>query len=205
MGGLREKQKADRAERILASAVTRFREAGYRDVHMEDLAEAAEVSVGTLYNYHRTKGDLLVAVVALEVEEVLVAGERIVEAPPSGAGAALEALTMEYYGHSLSYLTKEMWRRAMALAIEAPGTRSGARYAALDAALSAQVVRMVRALQARGEIDASHDAEVAGAIVFNNLNQEFSDFVKEDAMTLDALRARARAQARLLAAALAPR
>ena len=51
MGKLRERQKADREKRILSAAVHKFRANGYKAVRIEDLAEAAEVSVGTVYHY----------------------------------------------------------------------------------------------------------------------------------------------------------
>ena len=122
MAGLRERQKADRERRILRAAVTQFRADGYHSVRIEDLAEMAEVSVGTVYNYYRTKGDILIAVVAMEVEEVLASGAAVVTDPPDGVRDALLALIFGYYDHSLEYLSKEMWRSAMALSIEAPGT-----------------------------------------------------------------------------------
>lgn len=130
MAGLREKQKADRERRILEAAVTRFRADGYRSVRIEDLAEMADVSVGTVYNYYQTKGDILIATVAMEVEEVLTTGAAIVANPPMGVDRALLTLIWGYYDHSLEYLSKEMWRTAMALAIDAPGTPNGLRYSA---------------------------------------------------------------------------
>ena len=205
MAGLREKQKAERERRILTAAVTRFRRDGYRAVRIEDLASAAEVSVGTVYNYYGTKGDILIATVALEVREVLDAGAAIVADPPPGAEAALLALIFQYYDHSLSYLSKEMWRMAMALSIEAPDTPNGRRYTALDARLAAQVVDLVSALQRRGEVRADVDAAALGTLAFNNLNQMFIEFVKDDGMTLDQLRARVAAQMRPLARLIAGR
>ena len=203
MAGLREKQKADRERRILRAAATRFRRDGYRSVRIEDLAAMAEVSVGTVYNYYRTKGDILIATVAMEVEEVLETGAALVADPPEGAEAALLALIHGYYDHSLSYLSKEMWRTAMALAIEAPDTPNGRRYTELDARLAAQVTSLVAALQARGEVRADLDPEPIGALIFNDLNQTFVDFVKDDDMTLDTLRGRVAAHIRPLARLIA--
>lgn len=192
MTKLRERQKADRERRILSVAVHKFRADGYRSVRIEDLADAAQVSVGTVYNYYGSKGDILIATVALEVEEVLAEGQAIVDAPPGDPSEALLALTYCYYDHSLNYLTKEMWRMAMALAIEAPGTPNGRRYAELDQRLAAQVSELVRRFQARGAVRADVDAEAVGQVLFNNLNQVFTDFVKDDEMTLETLRARVR-------------
>ena len=163
----------------------------------------AEVSVGPVYNYYRTKGDILIATVAMEGEEVLEAGAVIVADPPRGAEAALLALIFQYYDHSLEYLSKEMWRTAMALSIEAPGTPNGRRYSELDQRLAEQVTDLVRALQKRAEVRAELDARALGELIFNNLNQMFTEFVKDDTMTLNTLRDRVAAQTRPLARLIA--
>ena len=62
MTGLRARQKADRNRRILHAASTLFYSEGYRSARIEDMAGMAEVSPGTVYNYYRTKGDLLIAI-----------------------------------------------------------------------------------------------------------------------------------------------
>ena len=48
------------------------------------------------------------------------------------------------------------------------------------------MTELIVALQARGEVQAHLDAGAMGQIVFNNLNQMFIEFVKDDDMTLDA-------------------
>lgn len=183
--------------------MTQFRADGYRSVRIEDLAEMAEVSVGTVYNYYRNKGDILIATVTMEVEEVLGSGAAIVADPPAGVEAALLALIFQYYDHSLEYLSKEMWRSAMALSIEAPETPNGRRYTELDGRLATQVIDLIAALQRRGEVRRDIDAARFGQVVFNNLNQMFIEFVKDDSMTLDTLRDRVAGQMRPLAALLA--
>jgi AcrR family transcriptional regulator len=191
VGNLRERQKAEREKRILSAAVHRFRADGYRHARIEDLAEAADVSVGTVYNYYGTKGDILIAVVSMEVEEVLAEGQALVDCPPGDLCEALLALTICYYDHSLHYLTKEMWRQAIGLSIEAPDTPNGRRYAELDARLAAQVGDLIHRFQEAGGIAPDLDAEALGRVLFHNLNQLFTAFVTDDAMTLDALRAEA--------------
>lgn len=205
MAGLRERQKADRKRRILSAAVTRFQADGYRGVRIEDLAEMAGVSVGTVYNYYRTKGDILIATVAMEVEDVLASGAAIIRDPPPGVEAAILGLIFQYYDHSLEYLSKEMWRTAMALSIEAPDTPNGRRYAELDRRLSAQVTELIEALRLRGEVRDDVDADAFGQVIFNNLNQMFIEFVRNDAMDLGTLRNRVAAQTRPLAALIQAR
>jgi AcrR family transcriptional regulator len=189
MAGLRERQKADRTLRILEAASRLFRDQGYGAIRIEDIAHAAEVSVGTLYNYFTNKGDLLLAIVSMEVEEVLEAGKAIVADPPADIARALGDLLAIYFDHSLYYLSKEMWRTAMAISIEAPGTPFSARYTELDSLLAAQVCDLIMELQRKGYARTDIDAAAVGQLLFNNLNQMFIEFVKVESMSFADLHA----------------
>lgn len=203
MTGLRERHKADRTRRMQEAAAHLFREAGYDAARTEDIAAAADVSVGTLYNYFATKGDLLMAIVAMEVEEVLAAGAAVLENPPADPVEALDTLIGGYYDHSLVYLSKAMWRTAMALSIEAPDTPFSQRYSALDRLLTDQVCNLVTALQRRGRLRADVSGRVVGEVLFNNLNQMFIEFVKSEVMAMETLRASVRQQTGLVVGLLA--
>lgn len=194
MSGLREKQKAIRHDRIIEAASRLFREQGYENVKMEAIAAAAEVAIGTIYNYYRNKGDLLVAIVSLEVEEVLKAGETVIARPPADAEEAVDALVGGYVQHSLSYLSKEMWRQAMAISTTQPSSPFGETYAALDVALARQTCHLLSRLQDLGHLSREADAESLGEVIFNNTNMNFIVFVKTEAMEMAELRALLRRQ-----------
>jgi AcrR family transcriptional regulator len=189
MSGLREKQKADRDQRILKAATRLFREEGYDRTKIETIAAKAQVSIGTVYNYYQNKGDLLVAIVSMEVNEVLRAGAALIERPPGGVAAAVTDLIFIYLDHSLVYLTKEMWRHAMAISTRQPDSPFGRRYSDLDDRLTRQVCALIERLQAEGRVKADVDAAAAGEVIFNNTNMMFILFVKSEKMTLEALKA----------------
>jgi AcrR family transcriptional regulator len=203
MTGLRARQKRLRHERILEAALMLFRASGYDAVRTEDIAAAAEVSVGTLYNYFENKGDLLLALVTLEVEEVLEQGAAVVEAPPPDIAEALNLLIGGYYDHSNTYLTKDLWRTAMALTIQAAETPFSQRFTSLDRSLTDQVCALVTELQRIGLARADVDAGALGQVIFNNLNQMFIEFVKVEAMSLETLKAGVTGQTAALAHLLA--
>lgn len=188
MSGLRERQKAGRHHRILEAGAKLFREHGYEEATMEAIAALAEVSIGTIYNYYRNKGDLLVAIVSLEVEEVLKAGEEVIADPPESAEAAVDALIGGYVEHSLHYLSKEMWRQAMAISTVQPGSPFGETYAALDVALARQTCALLAKLQRMGRLSPQADANALGEVIFNNTNMNFIVFVKSAAMSPGELR-----------------
>jgi AcrR family transcriptional regulator len=189
MSGLREKQKADRDQRILKAATRLFREEGYDRTKIETIAAKAQVSIGTVYNYYQNKGDLLVAIVSMEVNEVLRAGAALIERPPGGVAAAVTDLIFIYLDHSLVYLTKEMWRHAMAISTRQPDSPFGRRYSDLDDRLTRQVCALIERLQAEGRVKVDVDAAAAGEVIFNNTNMMFILFVKSEKMTLEALKA----------------
>jgi AcrR family transcriptional regulator len=191
--GLRARQKADRTARIIAAASGMFRADGFDAARMEVIAAEAEVSPGTVYNYFPTKGDLLVAIVAREVEEVLAAGEAVVANPPDDVAAAIGALVHGYFDHSLVYLSKEMWRVAMAMTVQMPDSPASRDYMDLDRRLRGQVVALIAALQMRGRITAGCDPVALGAVLFHNLDAMFRDFVTSD-QGMDALKVAVDAQ-----------
>ena len=184
MTGLRQRQKADREQRILTAAAELFREVGYEGAKIEAIAERAGVSPGTIYNYYQNKGDLLVAIVAMEVNEVLKAGALHIGRRHQSAARAVDKLVEIYIGHSLVYLSKEMWREAMATATRQPLSPFGRIYSGLDERLAEQVCALLDELKRTGLLAADTDTTGAGKLIFNNLNMMFMVFVKAETMTV---------------------
>lgn len=190
MPGLRQRQKIARDRRILEGGAELFRADGYDGATMEAIAGHAGVSPATIYNYYKNKGDLLVAIVAMEVHEVLAAGERLVSNPPSDLRLAIDGLARLYLEHSLTYLSKEMWRHAMAISLQQPGSPSGSAYSALDEKLSDQVCRLLRRLQADGLVRRDVDVTAVAELLFNTIDRMFVTFLKSESMRLSAVKRR---------------
>lgn len=203
MTGLRAKQKADRNHRILAAATALFRDQGYHRTKLETISAHAGISVGTVYNYYENKGDLLMAIVSMEVNEVLNAGVELVTAPPDDVETAINALMGIYLDHSLYYLSKEMWREAMAITTRQPETEFGRAYLDLDERLLRQICDLIRHLQADRRIRPDIDTEAVGEMFFNNMNMMFTVFVRDETMDLARLKSAIARQNRTLAAAIA--
>jgi len=77
--GLRERKKLIRLQRIVASARTLFLDKGFTTTTIQDIAAEADVGLGTLYLYAKSKEDLLVLVfkddILLMIEESYAAIE----------------------------------------------------------------------------------------------------------------------------------
>lgn len=68
--GLRERQKADRRERILNAALELIGERGFPAATFDAIAQRAAVSRGTVFNYFPYKESILVAYFAGELDEL---------------------------------------------------------------------------------------------------------------------------------------
>ncbi|MEX2629179.1 MAG: TetR/AcrR family transcriptional regulator [Tistlia sp.] len=194
MSGLRARQKVERRQRLLLAAATHFRASGYEGTRIEEIAATAELSAGTVYNYYRHKGELLIAVVSMQLEEVLEEGERLVAEPPATAEAAINALVEVGLDRALGYLSKDNWRHALASATAQPETDLARRYADLEARLADQVRRLLDGLQQQGAIRDDLDTIAFGALISNNASRLFHAYVREEGRALEELKAGLRAQ-----------
>jgi AcrR family transcriptional regulator len=82
--GLRERKKRQTRQHISDVATGLFMERGFEAVTIAEIAEAAEVSVNTVYNYFPTKEDLFVD----REEEVVDRPSRLVRERAAGQSAA---------------------------------------------------------------------------------------------------------------------
>jgi len=198
MTGLRERQKAGRRRDILDAAAALFKQDGFTAASIEQIAERAELSAGTVYNYFPSKGDLLLALVALDGQEVRAAGAALVEAPPPDAVKAVCQLLEIYVDHSLVHLDKRLWRQMMANALSFADTALGAGYRELDRMLAEQVSDLCRALQRARRIPRRIDCDDAGQVLFVVCNSLFTEFVADDALPLALMKERMFRQVRLV-------
>lgn len=99
MAGLRERKKAAAMRRIQHEAVRLFRERGFDQVTVEEIAEAAEASPSTIYRYFGTKEGL---VLHDEYDDQIL--ETFMEAFREGgsilaaAAAAFSAIGEDHFG-----------------------------------------------------------------------------------------------------------
>lgn len=68
--GLRERKKIQTRRRLLAAATRLFTERGFDQVSVAEIAEAAEVSKMTVFNYFDSKEDLVLAPMAEHIGDV---------------------------------------------------------------------------------------------------------------------------------------
>src|SRR6187401_708070 len=66
----KDRDRGDKRERILTSALKVFAQKGFFGAKVSDVAEAAGVADGTIYLYFKSKDDLLISVFEQQMESI---------------------------------------------------------------------------------------------------------------------------------------
>ncbi len=129
--GLRERQKKARYERILASARSLFNTLDFERATMAAIAEHAEVSTPTVFNYFNTKDQLLLALV-LQVHHETRESVHSLQTQSSGclSDAICDFLSM-YTKTSLKTINRQTWRHVEATCIRMPDSEFVKQYDSL--------------------------------------------------------------------------
>ncbi|WP_068115934.1 TetR/AcrR family transcriptional regulator [Tropicimonas marinistellae] len=190
MAGLRQRKKAAAQKRIIDCAALMFREQGYEATRIEDIAEAAELSVTTFYNYFGSKADMLLATVVAETETVIAAVDDVIGAEHRCLQTAFAAIAKVYFTLSFQYTSREMWRMAVARTMLDPEAEFSRRYIDIDQQLSDQFCMFLAQMQKRDLLRAGVETEPFGRLLFNNVNLNFLEFMRSPELDASAVRAK---------------
>jgi AcrR family transcriptional regulator len=161
--GLRERNKRDKAKRIVEAASAVFTERGFDDAAVREIAERAGVGLGTLFAYASNKRDL-VFLIFIDALENLTAEAFAAAAPDGGFVKQVSALFERYYryfdrNHALSrILLREIF-------FFSEGVHA-ARMSRHWNDVIDRLAQLVRGAQARGAAARKADAEGVARIVF---------------------------------------
>jgi len=140
--GIREKRKKDTRARILDAAATLFSEHGIAAVTVDDIASAADVGKGTIYNYFTAKEDIATAFL-IELDRAALETMALLPTDAMSTAEALDAAAWSLLEHKGPY--REFVRAFLARTF-APDSfvhDQQAFQAQLDAAIGALFTRLL--------------------------------------------------------------
>lgn len=161
--GLRDRNKREKQERILAAARALFSERGFEATTTRDIAERAGVGTGTVFLYVRSKEELLLRLFREEIER---AQGALFQALP--ADAPLEEQLMFVFGGLFDLyaenpgLSRTFIKNLLFMAPEV-----AEQHQSLVQAFMARLAGLVQAAQARGEVDAGVPPATAAVNFFS--------------------------------------
>jgi AcrR family transcriptional regulator len=167
MVGLRDQQKQARREAIMAAAARLFRKRGFERAAMEEIAAQAGLSVATVYNYFKSKGDICLAIYRADCELVRRATDKVIADPPKDPVEAVCRLMAADFETEVAFIDRDAWQSLFAAAFTAE-PRLAVALLGDEFMRVAQFKRLLAALQERGRIAAGADlasaAELLGAL-----------------------------------------
>ncbi len=171
MDDRRARKKLETRGKILAAATRLFNEKGLAATTMEEVAQEADVGVGTVYNYFKSKERLLLGVFGDATEELLDEGRKVV-ADPGEDGVEAVCRLLRVYQQMTTMFDKPVMREMLAASMT-QATEEVEDYASLDLQLAALVGELVVSLQSRGEVSADVDIESAAIALYGALMLPF--------------------------------
>jgi len=93
----KEREKERRRQQIMVAAKRVFSEKGFNKATMEDIAQEAELSPGTLYLYFKNKEELYASLSLRILQYLLIRVEHVVDEQDAGPAEKLESLMEAMY------------------------------------------------------------------------------------------------------------
>jgi AcrR family transcriptional regulator len=164
--GRRAQKHRETFRRVTATAAAMFAARGYAATTVEDIAAAAGVSAGTIYNHFGTKGAVLFAVTAMRSTEDLdaaVAGLDVERAAPLDA---VMTVVMTYLRPMLE-LDRHLAAEAFAASFQPSRRVMAADFETRDELAIAGLVAVLDVLRTRGAVRDDVDLQQAAMLVFS--------------------------------------
>ncbi len=187
MATLRERQKENRRRKILEVACAQMVARGFDATTIETIADGAEVSAVTVYNYYGTKTGLLLALVAQSDSILLDRMEFLRKEPPDSLVETLSAFATIIRDHALDFLTKPIWRQVIAASVVEGSTQFAKSYARLDRDLARKLTEILQKLQASGQLNADVDLDILGDSLWQLQNARFVQFISHDDLSSESV------------------
>ena len=150
----------ERAKRIVEAAIELAEKGGFEGVRLRDVAAHADVALGTLYRRFRSKEDLLLAALELQME----AQEQRWAEEPAAEAEALERVVDFFRVTTEGMCARPHLARAMVRAIVAGGPELSQRVDAFHRRIEILIERTLQGPGAAGPVN-ERDGRISHALV----------------------------------------
>ena len=195
--GLRDRQRLRRHRAIVFAAADLFTAKGFAETTMEDIAGLAEVSPPTIYNYFRSKSDILLGLLEISKEMMDEALDRIIEDPKGDPIDVICEFVRIDLQDGFDYRQKNVWRMISAAALEAQDERRAA-YIEAQSIFTRKLERLIRQMQLRGHVDTDVDPRTAAQLLNAITRDCFRLYLIVEDMSIEEMHSRLRQQVQLV-------
>ena len=181
---LRQTNKANRKKHIVKNAARLFSSVGYDLTAIEMVAERSNVSPATIYNNFDDKIGLLLAVLIDESEDIQQISKRLIANRRANDISVIYRLIELYVDHPMEFMNKSCWRQALAASTASSNKKFTQEYQNVDNQLKTLLIDVMHALHQEQVFRTEADVQSLGELIWNNVNQMFTDFISDEVMPL---------------------
>ena len=181
---LRQTNKANRKKHIVKNAARLFSSVGYDLTAIEMVAERSDVSPATIYNNFDDKIGLLLAVLIDESEDIQQISKRLIANRRANDISVIYRLIELYVDHPMEVMNKSCWRQALAASTASSNKKFTQEYQNVDNQLKNLLIDVMHLLHQEQVFRTEADVQSLGELIWNNVNQMFTDFISDEVMPL---------------------
>ena len=181
---LRQINKANRKKHIVKNAARLFSSVGYDLTAIEMVAERSDVSPATIYNNFDDKIGLLLAVLIDEAEDIQQIRKRLIANRRANDISVIYRLIELYVDHPMEFMNKSCWRQALAASTASSNKKFTQEYQNVDNQLKNLLIDVMHLLHQEQVFRTEADVQSLGELIWNNVNQMFTDFISDEVMPL---------------------
>ena len=181
---LRQTNKDIRKKHIVKNAARLFSSVGYDLTAIEMVAERSNVSPATIYNNFDDKIGLLLAVLIDESEDIQQISKRLIVNRQANDVTVIYRLIELYVDHPMELMNKSCWRQALAASTASSNKKFTQEYQNVDNQLKSLLIDVMHELHQEQVFRTEADVQSLGELIWNNVNQMFTDFISDEVMPL---------------------
>lgn len=177
MPGLGEEKRKKRKEKIFTTAVELFNKKGFSQTTMKEIAEHADLAVGTLYNYFSSKNELLLEIMTTKTKEMSSRNEERIRTlcsstsdPKKILGTILKEIIDDF-----NFLNKQSWLELFQAIFSSPHHID--RGVQLDFELIDVLQSMIEELQANNLLRSGANSTSASYMLYSIILFSFMNYI----------------------------
>lgn len=202
ISGLRERNKMDKLRRIKDAAAKLFILKGYDETTIREVAKRANVGLGTVFVYAKTKRDLLFLTVNEDLESIVSEAASGQRSDRAMLDNLLDVFRLYYQYFAREPALSRLCLREMAFYASSPEAK---RFLKMRERLVALLNATVQSAIGREEISTSEPASLIAGVIFAIYQVEIRRWVASDNFNVRSGISSLRRQLRLFINGLSPR
>jgi len=186
VAGIREKKKKLAKEKILKVSKELFLSQSYDATTIEQIAEKAEMGVGTVFNYFKTKADIFIATLSNEfgmdvdydLESINLSDQEVAD------------IVYEYirkYTKNLKFFGKRMMRELIAAALGSFKSKPALlnKLVKLDYTFMEDLLELLNFLKKKGLLEEKYDTQEAVELIYSAMIFEYMLYLYQEEVPLE--------------------